>query len=66
MTPGERRAMGSPMTKVPYTLSMDFVEETGNFCKALAEAINQREAAFGHFDVAHGHEWLPDMISRPA
>lgn len=58
--------MGSPMTKVPYTLSMDFVEETGNFCKALAEAINQREAAFGHFDVAHGHEWLPDMISRPA
>lgn len=37
---------------------MDFVEETANFCKALAEAITQREAAFGNFDVAHGHEWL--------
>eukprot|EP00438_Fugacium_kawagutii_P004237 Skav233301 [mRNA] locus=scaffold3742:81842:88644:- [translate_table: standard] len=42
--------------EVPYLLSMDFVEETANFCKALAEAITQREAAFGHFDVAHGHE----------
>lgn len=40
---------------------MDFVEETANFCKALAEAITQREAAFGHFDVAHGHEWLLDV-----
>lgn len=44
--------------EVPYLLSMDFVEETANFCKALADAITQREAAFGHFDVAHGHEWL--------
>lgn len=44
--------------QVPYTPSMDFVEETANFCKALAEAITQREAAFGNFDVAHGHEWL--------
>lgn len=40
---------------------MDFVEETANFCKALAEAITQREAAFGHFDLAHGHEWLLDV-----
>lgn len=48
--------------KVPYLLSMDFVEETANFCKALAEAITQREAAFGHFDVAHGHEWLLDLV----
>ena len=46
--------------EVPYTLSMDFVEETANFCKALADAITQREAAFGHFDVAHGHEWPLD------
>ena len=46
--------------EVPYLLSMDFVEETANFCKALADAITQREAAFGHFDVAHGHEWCLD------
>lgn len=46
--------------EVPYLLSMDFVEETANFCKALADAITQREAAFGHFDVAHGHEWRLD------
>ena len=45
-------------SQVPYTLSMDFVEESANFCKALAAAITEHEAAYGHFDVAHGHEWL--------
>eukprot|EP00437_Effrenium_voratum_P052099 CAMPEP_0181530190 /NCGR_PEP_ID=MMETSP1110-20121109/71451_1 /TAXON_ID=174948 /ORGANISM="Symbiodinium sp., Strain CCMP421" /LENGTH=332 /DNA_ID=CAMNT_0023661209 /DNA_START=83 /DNA_END=1077 /DNA_ORIENTATION=- len=37
---------------------MDFVEETGHFCKALAAAVTGHEAAYGPFDVVHGHEWL--------
>ncbi|CAJ1366225.1 unnamed protein product, partial [Effrenium voratum] len=44
--------------EVPYTLSADFVEETANFCKALAAAVSAREATYGRFDIAHGHEWL--------
>ncbi|CAE7360721.1 SBE2.2 [Symbiodinium sp. CCMP2592] len=44
--------------EVPYQLSMDFVEETGHFCKALAAAVTGHEAAYGPFDVVHGHEWL--------
>lgn len=50
--------MGAKWLQVPYTLSTDFVEETKNFCEALAKAICEREEAYGQFDIAHGHEWL--------
>ena len=43
---------------------MDFVEETGHFCKALAAAVTGHEAAYGPFDVVHGHEWFLDGNRR--
>ena len=56
--PEHSRADGVDYHRCPFDLDPYFVAETENMCRSFAWHMGQVAARDGHFDIAHGHDWL--------